>query len=296
MPELPEVESVRRGLAHAAVGRRLRAVERSRLPLRTGAHWRREQLELLRPGQELVAVTRRAKFLRLQFAARGERAPAVELLLHLGMSGRVQLGPRSAARSDHTHLVLGWADGDELRFVDPRRFGGLIAAPAGTLDHRLPLAELGPEPLDPPIDGATLAARAHGSRRGIRDVLLDQRVVAGVGNIYACEALHLAGVHPMAPAAGLRSPQWDALARALVGVLEAAIARGGTTLRDHRGLDGSWGTAQELLRVYGRAGAPCLGCGTAVEVARPAGRGLWWCPSCQPRRAPRRPRGRSVSA
>jgi formamidopyrimidine-DNA glycosylase len=281
MPELPEVESVRRGLVRARLRVPVVDVWRSRSPLRIGAAWRDERLECL-VGATPGAVDRRGKYIVWHFDG-----DALGLVVHLGMSGRFGLARPDHARAPHTHFVLRFADDREVRLVDPRRFGGLRAGKLADLVRASPLAELGPEPLAKGFDGRVLAARAGASIRALRDVLLDQSVVAGVGNIYAVEALHVAGLHPLLPAARLRASAWDRLARAVQQVLRHAIDNGGTTLRDFRDVRGEAGRNQDELKVYGRAGAPCPSCGTPLRGFVHGGRSGVFCPRDQAR-----PRGR----
>jgi formamidopyrimidine-DNA glycosylase len=288
MPELPEVESVRRGLAEAALEARVVDVFRSASPLRIGAAWRREHehVETLLgaiPGE----VERRGKYVVWRFAPRGG-GEALGLLVHLGMSGRLGVAHRDEPRVVHTHLVLRFADDRELRFVDPRRFGALRVAPWSTLLREPPLGELGPEPIDPDFGGAVLRERLAHRTIPIRDALLDQRAVAGVGNIYAVEACFEAGIDPRLAASRLPAWAWDELARALRLVLLRGIEHGGTSLKDFRNVTGEPGRNQDDLRVYGRAGAPCPRCGAPLVPGVSQARSFVWCRVCQPRR-PRRP-------
>lgn len=280
MPELPEVESVRRGLERARLRAPVIAIYRSRKRLRIGAAWQRENLDVLvgaRPGK----VTRRGKYILWHFAGSSDE---LGLVVHLGMSGRFGLARVGDPHVDHTHFALQFDDGREVRLVDPRRFGGLRAGLRRELEASSPLVELGPEPLDRGFDGALLAARASSSARAIRDVLLDQHVIAGVGNIYAVEALHRAGIHPLVAARRLRDSAWERVAIALRDVMRSAIDNGGTTLRDFRDVRGHVGRNQNELAVYGRAGEPCPRCGTTLLGFVHGGRGGVLCPTDQPRR------------
>jgi formamidopyrimidine-DNA glycosylase len=284
MPELPEVECVRRGLQRARLRAPLREIWRSELPLRIGANWRIENLGALEGGTP-GGVERRGKYLLWGFTVRRRE---YGLLVHLGMTGRLRVTPRDAEPLPHTHLVLRFADDREVHFVDPRRFGGVRAAARATLIAEPPLCELGPEPLGPAFDGETLATAAGRSKRTVRDVLLDQRVVAGVGNIYVSEALFLAGVHPLVAAARLRQSAWERVADGVRSVLARAIDNGGTTLRDYRGTGDRPGRNQDALFVYGRAGEPCLRCGTTLVGFVHGGRSGAYCPRCQARPRSRR--------
>jgi formamidopyrimidine-DNA glycosylase len=284
MPELPEVECVRRGLARARLTDPITKLWRSDKALRTGAKWRDEQLSRVR-GARPVRWTRRGKFLVWQLRREGDE---VGLLVHLGMTGRLGVARADAPVEPHTHLRLGFDDGRELRFVDPRRFGGVRAASWSRLWDEPPLAELGPEPLTKRFDGRALESKAGHSRRALCDVLLDQRVVAGVGNIYAQEALFEAGLHPLLRAERLRATAWDRLAVALVGVLRQGVRNGGTTFRDYRDAAGRAGRNQAALRVYGRAGCACLQCGATLRRYVHSGRSGAWCPEHQRRPGSRR--------
>jgi formamidopyrimidine-DNA glycosylase len=281
LPELPEVESVRRGLVRARLHAPVVEIWRSRKPLRIGETWRRENLRILSHARP-IRVRRRGKYIVWQFES--PDAQALGLVVHLGMSGRLTLASSGSRRVEHTHLVLRFADDREVRFVDPRRFGGLRAGPLGKLEGSEPLCGLGPEPLSRAFDADVLRERAGGSRRVIRDVLLDQRVVAGIGNIYALEALFEAGVHPLQPAHRLSAPAWRALAEAIDTVLRRGVRNGGTTLRDFRGADGRRGRNQTTLAVYGRGGQPCRRCGTILEAFVHGNRGGALCPRDQPLR------------
>lgn len=275
MPELPEVESVRRGLVEAAISAPVIAVWRSESPLRMSGAL--EALIGARPG----AVGRRGKYLLWEMAA---PSGALGLLVHLGMSGRFGVARCGAPRVKHTHFTLRLADERELRFVDPRRFGGFLVGEAARLRAEAPIGALGPEPLDEGFDGALLASRLGASDRCLRDALLDQRAVAGVGNIYAIEALFSAGLHPLTPASALRPSAWARLAASLKEVLLQGIANGGTTLKDFRDVTGAVGRNQDDLKVYGREGAPCPRCGATLRGFVQAGRSGVFCPVEQPRR------------
>jgi formamidopyrimidine-DNA glycosylase len=271
MPELPEVESIRRGLVRARLQAPIVAVWRSAFALRIGATWRDEGLHRLR-GRTPATVRRRGKHLVIELDR------DVGLLVHLGMTGRVLVLPRETEPELHTHLRLTFADDRELRFVDPRRFGGLRAAPLDELATSPPLSELGPEPLARRFDGRVLAERGGHSRRSLHEVLLDQRVVAGVGNIYAQEALYRARLDPRVPAQRLTLEAWERVAAHVRDVLRESIAHGGTTFRDYRDADGGMGRNQERLAVYGRAGQACPSCGATLVAYDIGGRRGARCP------------------
>lgn len=280
MPELPEVESVRRGLVAAGLSGLVTDVWRSRAKLRIGTTRGAEHLDRL-VGARSGPVDRRGKYLVWHFTP--PKGETLGLLVHLGMSGRFGLATPELPRAAHTHLVLAFDDDREVRFVDPRRFGALRVASLDELRTAAPIGELGPEPLDPDFDGERLAHRAHRSKRALREVLLDQHVVAGVGNIYAVEACHRAGIHPLVAAHRLQPSAWSRLAAALRDVMIHAIDNGGTTLRDFRDVSGHAGRNQDELAVYGRAEQPCPRCGETLVGFVNAGRSGVFCPRDQPR-------------
>lgn len=285
MPELPEVESVRRSLARARLVDPIEAVWRSPQALRIGEAWRDERLEVLR-GATPQRWQRRGKHLLWRLAsAEGE---PLGLLVHLGMTGRLEVARPGQPRATHTHVELRLGD-RQLRFVDARRFGGVRARPWAQLCAEAPLHEMGPEPLGKGFDGGVLEQRGGRSRRVLRDVLLDQRVVAGVGNIYAVEALFVARLHPLLPAERLERSAWDRLAAAVRAVLEQGLRNGGTTLRDYVDADGKAGSNQGALWAYGRADQPCRVCGATMRGFVHGGRSGVYCPQDQ-----RRPRARRV--
>jgi len=273
MPELPEVETIRRGLTAALVGRRF-----ARVTVRRG--------DLRRPlppdfaarleGRRITAIGRRAKY--LLFSLDDDTV----LLAHLGMSGRmvIENGAQTrAAHLTHAHVSFEADDGTILRFSDPRRFGLMdILAAAEVASHKL-LAGLGPEPIGDGFSGALLAARLKGKRTPIKAALLDQRVVAGLGNIYVCESLFRAGISPKRLAGTVQGERAQRLAAAIQAVLADAIAAGGSSLRDHVSATGELGYFQHAFEVYDREGKPCPGCGCAQGVRRivQSGRSTFYC-------------------
>ena len=282
MPEMPEVETLRRSLVRARVRAPIRDVWRSDKALRTGETWRKESLRSL-VGATPLRLTRRGKF--LLWTLRSADDERLGWLVHLGMTGRFLVTRGDAPLEPHTHVVV-HLDGDDrqLRFVDPRRFGGMRVAPLATLRADKPLCDLGPEPLARDFGGDMLAARAGRSKRALRDVLLDQRVVAGVGNIYMNEALFEARLHPLAKAHRLRAAAWQELAVAVQSVLQRGLDNRGTTLRDYRDAQGRRGDNQHALAVYGRAGEPCTACASPLRGVAVGGRTTTYCPQCQRRR------------
>jgi formamidopyrimidine-DNA glycosylase len=273
MPELPEVETTRRGLAPHLEGRRIAAVTLRRPDLRWPIP---PQVARVLPGQRIEAVRRRAKYLLLD-------TEAGSALLHLGMSGSLRVLPARTPVTAHDHVdfALEPARGGDrvLRFNDPRRFGCLLWQPPGKT-HDL-LRDLGPEPLSDAFDGDGLFARSRGRRTPVKVFLMDQKVVVGVGNIYAAEALFAAGISPLRPAGRVSLERYRALADAVKAILAAAIARGGTTLRDFISPDGAPGYFEQELAAYGRGGAPCPNCGRPLKSAAIGQRATAWCGRCQ---------------
>ena len=204
--------------------------------------------------------------------------PAKELVVHLGMTGRLLTGTPSGVT--HLRARIHLDGGEAVSFSDPRRFGRLLVCDPGRYPTLPLLAEIGPDPAD--CDPLLFAAALSRTSRTVKACLLDQRLIAGVGNIYADEALHRAAISPAAPACSLGSGRAQALLAAVVRLLEEAVAAGGTTVRDYRHADGSVGAFQQQLRVYDRSGLPCLTCGTALQRAPVAQRSTVWCPACQP--------------
>ena len=270
MPELPEVETTRRGIEPHVLGRRVARVVVRDARLR----WRvPKAIAKELPGQRINAVNRRGKYLLLA-------TDAGTAILHLGMSGRLRVidAEEPPAKHDHVDIVLD--NGRALRLHDPRRFGAVLWTAAPPEDHKL-LAGLGPEPLEPAFSPAYLYAATRGRRRAIRDVLLDARIVAGVGNIYANEALFRAGIRPSRPAGRLSRPDAARLVRGIRATLRHALRAGGTTFRDYRDSNGDPGYFQLALKVYGRAGVPCRACGTPVRLLRLGQRSAFYCRRCQ---------------
>ena len=274
MPELPEVETTRRGLAPHIEGKRIRDVVLRRPDLRWPIPGEvREQL----PGQRINAVRRRAKYLLVD-------TDAGSALLHLGMTGSLRVLPASTPVTAHDHVDFSLSSGRVLRFNDPRRFGCLLWQPAGQT-HEL-LQSLGPEPLgdaqqETLFDGDYLFARSRGRKAPVKTFLMDQRTVVGVGNIYAAESLFRAGISPLREAGKVSRERYVALAAAVQDILGYAIIRGGTTLRDFISPDGMPGYFEQELQAYGRGGEPCLRCGRALRSASIGQRASVWCSHCQ---------------
>lgn len=276
MPELPEVETVRRGLAGLLTGRWIRAVAvlepRLRWPVDPA-------LSGHLTGRRVLALERRSKFLLVRLDRGG-------LILHLGMSGTLRVVSPGAPLLPHDHVRLGLGEAAsgpvtrELRYNDPRRFGSVHWTDGPFEAHRL-LEGIGPEPFDAVFDGAYLHRRARGSRRPVKNFLMDTDVVAGVGNIYATEALFAAGIRPDRKAGRISRARYARLAAAVREVLAAAIAQGGTTLRDFTDSSGRPGYFRVSLRAYGRHGSPCDRCGRPLVLTRIANRATVFCRNCQ---------------
>lgn len=277
MPELPEVETIRTYLDPALRGRHIRSVVRldARMVKAVGT-WRVTPGELaaLLPGAVVSGVHRRGKFLVLVLGASGR------LVLRLGMSGQLVLAAPGSGPVPHTHLILHLEGDQELRLSDPRRFGRIGWLPPGAPDLGT-ILHLGPEPLEAGWDGSGLLARLAGRRAPLKALLLDQRVVAGLGNIYTDEALFRARLAPWRPGGSLEAEEADRLARAVVESLNLSLAHGGTSFSDYVDALGHPGRNQDYLKVYGRAGLPCPECGTPIATRTVGGRTSHFCPACQ---------------
>jgi|SRR5215831_4426438 len=287
MPELPEVETVRRGLAPAMEGARLDKVEvrdrRLRWPIV-------RDFEKRLTGQTVEGLGRRAKYLLADLSS-GE-----VLLMHLGMSGSFRVGADTkpgvyyherSKSTAHDHVVFHMSNGATVTFNDPRRFGSMKLIQRAKLDAEPLLRALGPEPLGNAFDAAMLAKACAGKKTSLKAALLDQRVVAGLGNIYVCEALYRARLSPKRTASTIADRQGRpnaraaALVDAIKAVLRDAIAAGGSSLRDHRRTDGALGDFQHNFQVYDREGEPCPGCKGTVKRMVQNGRSTFYCPGCQ---------------
>jgi formamidopyrimidine-DNA glycosylase len=276
VPELPEVETIRRGLEPLLTGRRVVEVtvrdRRLRKPIAVGA------LRRLR-GARFLAVHRRSKYLLVHTDA-GD-----SLLLHLGMTGRLWVTTADGPRRPHEHVVFALDDGRELRFADPRRFGMVEIVPTARLASHPRLRGLGPEPVGDGLDADALAEvfffATRRRRKPVKNFLMDTRTVAGVGNIYACEALFRAGLHPRRAVGRIARPRWTVVVAAVRQVLGEAIEAGGTTLRDFANAEEQAGYFSVRLRVYDREGKACVRCRAGVRRIVQAGRSTFYCPRCQ---------------
>ena len=273
MPELPEVETIRVKLEPHLVGRTFDRVEI-------------EDARLVRPfepqavaaeleGERVSAVERRGKYLVVRFES--GRA----LLIHLRMTGSLRHAARGALHDDrHRRAVVNLDDGSDVAYRDVRRFGTWLLLEPDELEPYL-AEKLGIEPLERAFTTRWLAQRLQGRRAPVKAALLDQRIVAGLGNIYVDEALWRAQVHPLRPAESLDADEVARVTRGVKGALRAGVRRQGATLRDYATPDGGRGSMQDRFHVYGRAGEPCHRCGTPIDKIRAGGRGTWYCPECQ---------------
>jgi formamidopyrimidine-DNA glycosylase len=275
MPELPEVETIVRGLAPRLAGRRIDGVWWSGQGLHLGRKVDLRGLRAVAVGHAVARVRRRGKYILIDVDGGDDQG----IIVHLGMTGRLRVQSVTAERAPHTHVVFPLGGGDELRFVDARRFGWVT--PGRPMARDPALSALGPDPLTE-LDAAALAAALSAARTPIKAFLLDQRRIAGLGNIYVAEALFRVGAHPATPARRLarRAPE---LLAAVREALEGGIARRGTTLRDYVDADGFAGDNAAALLVYGRAGEPCVRCGAEIRRRVDGGRATFFCPRCQRR-------------
>ncbi len=269
MPELPEVETTLRGVAPYLVGRTIREItireRRLRWPIP-------ESVDAL-AGCKVRAATRRAKYLLFDVGSG-------HLLLHLGMSGSLRITEPSTEWRKHDHVGLRMSSGKELRFHDPRRFGCVLFCEGDPMEHKL-MRDLGPEPLDDAFNVDYLAAQANGKRVAIKQFIMNAHMVVGVGNIYACESLFMAGIHPARAAGKVSKLRLQGLVDAIKEVLGHSIEMGGTTLRDFLREDGQPGYFKQSLRVYDREQEPCLKCEMAVKRIVQTGRSTFFCSRCQ---------------
>ncbi|HEY5700811.1 MAG TPA: bifunctional DNA-formamidopyrimidine glycosylase/DNA-(apurinic or apyrimidinic site) lyase [Gammaproteobacteria bacterium] len=270
MPELPEVETTRRGIAPHVTGAIIRGAEvrqrRLRWPVPAG-------LSRGLRGQRVIEVGRRGKYLLL-------KASDVSIIVHLGMSGSLRLVADGVVPETHDHVDVCFENGLRLRLRDPRRFGAVLMTRRDPLLHPL-IKSLGPEPLTEVFDGYWLRQRARGRRAAIKNLIMDSHIVAGVGNIYASEALFMCGIHPRRQAGRISLARQQALADAIKRVLSDAIELGGTTLRDFVNGSGEPGYFSQRLLVYGRQGEPCVNCRTPILQTVLGQRASYYCPRCQ---------------
>ena len=273
MPELPEVETVRRRLEPVLTGRRFERVEITD-PRLVRPHEPDEVAAELQ-GERVASVERRGKYLILRFET--DRV----LLIHLRMTGSLRHSAAGLADDPHRRALVRLDDGSDVAYRDVRRFGTWLLLEPGELDAYL-APRLGEEPLGAPFTAARLGQLLARRRAPVKAALLDQRTLAGMGNIYVDEALWRAKIHPLRPAESLEPNELRRLHRAVRTSLEHGLARQGSTLRDYKLPDGGSGSMQHEFKVYGRGGDPCDRCGTPIAKIRVAGRGTWFCPACQP--------------
>lgn len=270
MPELPEVETTRRGLLPHVVGRRIRDVVVRNANLRWPVP--RDLARRLR-GERVLDIRRRGKYLLFD-------CPGGHLLVHLGMSGRLTLVDENAPARAHDHVDVRLETHQAMRLTDPRRFGAMLWV-RGPAERHVLLRGLGLEPFDEGFTGAALHGLARGRRVAVKQFLMNARVMTGVGNIYASEALFRAGIHPLRSAGRISLARWERLARAIRATFEAALSAGGSTLRDFAAADGEPGYFQDVFAVYAREGEPCRVCATLIRALRQGQRSTFYCPACQ---------------
>ena len=275
MPELPEVETTVRGLRKVLEGEWIKAIATHRGDLRTPFP---PDLRQRATGAKITKLGRRAKYGLI------ETDRDDTLIFHLGMTGKWRVDPEMIEK--HDHLVIETGNGRTVALNDARRFGQVDLWPTATLDDYPAFKALGPEPLGPQLTAAYLDRKLAGRTASIKAALLDQRIVAGLGNIYVCEALFVAGISPKRAAGQIATPRLAKLVEAIRAVLNEAIKAGGSSLRDYRQPDGDLGYFSKQFHVYGRAGQPCHdngqpGCGGKVVRYADGGRSTWWCPKCQ---------------
>ena len=273
MPELPEVETVRRTLLRHVRGRRITRVEVRDGRLRVSVP--QAALRQLVVGRRIVGVRRRAKYLIVDLDG------GAALLLHLGMSGRLRVIGTGEPQRKHDHVVFGLDDDRLLVFNDARRFGLVLPIPPGEEARHPQLEHLGIEPLDGGLDADVMRNASRGLKKPVKNFLLDGTRVVGIGNIYACEALFAARISPKRQVGRLTFVEWQRLTAAIIRTLTAAIDQGGTTLRDFFDVEGEAGYFAIRLKVYGRAGESCRRCAGRVRRIVQAGRSSFYCPACQ---------------
>jgi len=271
MPELPEVETICRGIAPLIVGLSIAEVIVREARLRVLIP---SDLSTSLEGRQVLAVSRRAKYLLIHF--NGDRS----LLVHLGMSGNLLYLPDPLPFDRHDHVEIVFSSGSRLRFRDPRRFGAILLCAGDPLAHPL-LLGLGPEPLSDDFNTEYLYALSRQKTVTVKSFLMEQKTVVGVGNIYASEALFAAGIAPWVPAGSISRSRYGRLVDEVRTVLQRAIAAGGTTLRDFQSATGKPGYFSQELAVYGRVGEECRICGEKIQVMRIGGRSSFYCPNCQ---------------
>lgn len=269
MPELPEVETVCRGLRPHMEGAAIASVQLNRPDLRFPFP---DHFANIITGTRVESITRRAKYILMNLDNDHT------LLTHLGMSGRMLIHPEDTNKHDH---VVFYLEDRKVVYRDPRRFGFMDLVPTAHLDSNRFLQSLGIEPLSHELDGLYLQAAFKNKKSIIKTLLLNQSIIAGLGNIYVCEALFDTGIHPESPGHVLNKMQLEKLSMAIKNVLKRAISAGGSSLQDHRQVDGNLGYFQHQFKVYGRSGEPCMKCQVPIHRLVQSGRSTFFCPSCQ---------------
>ena len=280
MPELPEVETVVRGLRAVLPGRRILTVRLGKTDFIEDP----AGLERDLPGTRISSVWRHGKFIVVELEASNGSSPSFSLLIHLGMTGQIVVGPLEAPVAPHTHVFFALDDGREFRYTDIRRFGKMRILSGGTQETAL--GKLGLDPLEATL--AELSALVRSRRARIKALLLDQSVLRGMGNIYTDESLWRARIHPARLGANLKDDEIRRLYRAMGDVLNAAIRMRGSSVSDYVDSEGQRGTFQQRHKVYQRKGKKCFRCGALIRRAVVAGRSSYFCPRCQPAPRPRR--------
>jgi formamidopyrimidine-DNA glycosylase len=270
MPELPEVETVCKALKSKILNQTIKSFTIHNAKLRWPVP---QELSAILPGQAFHDITRRGKYLLLHT----KKGTA---LVHLGLTGNLRILPAKHTLILHEHVTIVFSSGDALSFIDPRKFGAFLWTEKDPFEHAL-LKTMGPEPLTSAFSGATLANKARHHQIPIKQLLMDSHIVAGIGNIYANEALFMAKIHPQRSAHSLSDKEYLLLVECVKKVLRKALAHGGTTIRDFAASDGRGGYFQQELQVYGRSGQACLLCKTKIEETRTAQRSTFYCPRCQ---------------
>lgn len=271
MPELPEVETTMRGIEPHICGQIIAELVVRNRQLRWPVP---KNLEKIIRGQTINRLERRGKYIIFQ-------CNTGCMLLHLGMSGRVRMLEKPRPPEKHDHVDMVFSNGKTLRFTDPRRFGAVLFSDKNIAEHPL-LSHLGPEPLTPEFNGEYLMARAKSRKLAVKSFIMDSKIVVGVGNIYAAEALFMAGIHPEFPAGKITRVKYDELVAAIKSILQSAIKKGGTTLKDFSQSDGKPGYFSIELQVYGKQKQPCPRCKTTLELLKIGQRSTVFCPVCQP--------------
>ncbi|MFC4403692.1 DNA-formamidopyrimidine glycosylase [Gracilibacillus xinjiangensis] len=273
MPELPEVETIRQTLRQLVVGKTVESV---------AVHWPKiiqapddvEQFKQLMPGQTITEIRRKGKFLLFDLTD-------YVLVSHLRMEGKYGVYPKKDKMQDHTHVIFSFTDGTELRYRDVRKFGTMHLFEKGKELLDKPLVQLAKDPLETDFVIDLFKEKVKKSTRVIKNILLDQTVIAGLGNIYVDETLYLAGVHPLTKGTDLSDKALDRIVDAAIETLEKAVAQGGTTIRSYVNSQGQIGMFQQELKVYGQTEKPCQACGRPIEKIKVSGRGTHYCPNCQ---------------